>query len=76
MVIKAVNLAQAREGDLVVLYLSTGAKFKCIVTVYLLPVLGFFTGVFSSNNLSHLIGLDPSWGMALITIAGVVAAVV
>ena len=76
MVIKAVNLAQACEGDLVVLYLSTGAKFKCIATVYLLPVFGFFVGVFSSNYLSHLIGLDPSWGMALITIARVVAAVV
>ena len=76
MVIKAVNLAQAREGDLVVLYLSTSAKFKCIAIVYLLTVLGFFAGVFSSNSLSHLIGLDPSWGMALFTVAGVVAAVI
>jgi positive regulator of sigma E activity len=75
MVIKALNLAQAREGDLVVLYLSTSAKFKCIATVYLLPVLGFFIGVFSSNFLSHLIGLDPAWGMALFTVTGVVAAV-
>ena len=76
MVIKAINLAQAREGDLVLLYLSTSAKFKCIATIYLLPVLGIITGAFSSNYLSQLIGLDPSWGMALFTIAGVVAAVV
>jgi membrane protein implicated in regulation of membrane protease activity len=38
--------------------------------------LGIITGAFSSNYLSQLIGLDPSWGMALFTIAGVVAAVV
>ena len=74
MVIKAVNRAQAREGDLVVLYLSTSAKFKCIATVYLLPVLGIFVGAFSSKYLSLLIGLDPSWGMALFTISGLVAA--
>jgi positive regulator of sigma E activity len=76
MVIKALNLAQAREGDLVVLYLSTSAKFQCIATVYLLPVLGLLTGTLSSNYLSTLIGLDPSWGMALFTITGVLAAVV
>ena len=75
MVIKAVNLAQAREGDVVVLYLSTSAKFKCIATVYLLPVLGLLAGALSSNYLSRLLGLDPSWGMALFTVAGVVAAV-
>ena len=75
MVIKAVNQAQAREGDLVVLYLNTSAKFKCIATVYLLPVLGIFVGAFSSTPLSRLIGIDPSWGMALFTISGLVAAV-
>ena len=47
-----------------------------IYTVYLLPVLGFFIGVLSSNFLSHLIGLDPAWGIALFNIAGVVAVVV
>lgn len=76
MVIRAVNLAQAREGDVVVLYLSTGAKFKCIAIVYLLPVFGILAGALSSNYLSRLIGLDPSWGTALFTIAGVAAAVV
>ena len=76
MVIKAVNLAQAREGDVVVLYLNTRAKFKCIATVYLLPVLGLLAGALSSNFLSRLIGLDPSWGMALFTVAGATAAVV
>ena len=75
MVIKAVNQAQAREGDVVVLYLSTSAKFKCIATVYLLPVFGLLAGALSSNYLSRLIGLDPSSGMALFTVAGVVAAV-
>ena len=76
MVIKAINLAQAREGDVVVLYLSTGAKFTCIAIVYLLPVFGILAGALSSIYLSRLIGLDPSWGMALFTIAGVGAAIV
>jgi positive regulator of sigma E activity len=76
MVIKAVNQAQAREGDVVVLYLNTGAKFKCIAIVYLLPVFGILAGALSSNYLSGLIGLDPSWGMALFTIIGVGTAIV
>jgi positive regulator of sigma E activity len=76
MVIRAANPAHAKIGDVVVLYLSTSAKFKCIATVYLLPVLGLLAGAFASSFLSHLIGLDPAWGMALFTIAGVAAAVV
>ena len=76
MVIRAANPAHAKIGDVVVLYLSTSAKFKCIATVYLLPVLGLFAGAFGSSYLSQLIGLDPAWGMALFTMAGVAAAVV
>ena len=76
MVIKAANPANAQIGDVVILYLSTSAKFKCIATVYLLPVLGLFAGAFSATFLSQLVGLDPSWGMALFTIAGLASAVV
>ena len=76
MVIRAANRANAREGDVVVLYLSTSAKFKCIAIVYLLPVFGILAGAFSSGFLSRLLGMDPSWGMAVCTTAGVVAAVV
>ena len=75
MVIKAANQANAQIGDVVVLYLKSSAKFKCIATVYLLPVLGLFAGAFSATFLAPLIGLDPSRGMALFTIAGVLAAV-
>jgi sigma-E factor negative regulatory protein RseC len=76
MVIRAVNQAQARKGDVVVLYLSTSAKFKCIATVYLLPVFGLLAGAFSATFFGYLTGLGYTWVMAPFTIAGLAAAIV
>ena len=75
MVVKAQNGAQAKKGDEVELYLSTGTKLKGTAIVYLLPVLGIFVGAFSAHPLSKLLGLNPSLGMAFFTLTGLVAAV-
>ena len=74
-VVKAQNTAQAKKGDEVELYLSSGTKLKGTAIVYLLPVLGIFVGAFSAGPLSEVLGLNPSLGMVVFTIAGLVSAV-
>ncbi len=75
MVVKAQNSARARKGDEVELYLSTKTKLKSTAIVYLIPVFGIFVGAFSANPLSAVIGLNPSLGMALFTLTGLVLSV-
>jgi sigma-E factor negative regulatory protein RseC len=75
MLVKAQNTARAKQGDEVELYLSTGTTIKGSAIVYLIPVLGIFVGAFSAHPLSKLLGLNPSLGMALFTLTGLVAAV-
>jgi len=75
MVVKAQNTAQAKKGDEVELYLSTKTKLKGTAIVYLLPVFGVFVGAFSATPLSKALGLNPSLGMAVFTLTGLVIAV-
>ena len=75
MVVKAQNSAHAKKGDEVELYLSSKTKLKSTAIVYLLPVLGIFTGAFSAEPLSKAFGLNPSLGMVLFTLTGLVCSV-
>jgi positive regulator of sigma E activity len=75
MVVKARNTAQAQKGDEVELYLSTKTKLTGTAIVYLIPVFGIFAGAFSANPLSEALGLNPSLGMALFTLMGLVLSV-
>jgi sigma-E factor negative regulatory protein RseC len=75
MVVKAQNSAQAKRGDEVELYLSTKTKFKSTAIVYLIPVLGIFVGAFSADPISKALGLNPSLGMVVFTLTGLVSAV-
>jgi sigma-E factor negative regulatory protein RseC len=75
MVVKAQNTVRAKKGDEVELYLSTATKLKGTAIVYLLPVLGLFVGAFSAGPLSEALGLNPSLGMVIFTITGLVSAV-
>jgi sigma-E factor negative regulatory protein RseC len=75
MVVKAQNSARAKKGDEVELYLSLKTKLKGTAIVYLIPVLGIFVGAFSANPLSTAFGLNPSLGMAVFTLTGLVAAI-
>ncbi|MEJ2730765.1 MAG: SoxR reducing system RseC family protein [Deltaproteobacteria bacterium] len=75
MVVKAQNTVRAKKGDEVELYLSTATKLKGTAIVYLLPVLGIFVGAFSAGPLSEALGLNPSLGMAVFTLTGLVLAV-
>ena len=75
MVVKAQNTAHAKKGDEVELYLSTKTKLTGTAIVYLIPVLGIFVGAFSANPLSAAIGMNPSLGMAVFTLTGLVLSV-
>lgn len=75
MVVKAQNTVHAKKGDEVELYLSTKTKLKSTAIVYLIPVLGIFVGAFSAEPLSNALGLNPSLGMAVFTLTGLVSAV-
>ncbi len=75
MLVKAQNTAQAKKGDEVELYLSTKTKLKGTAIVYLLPVFGILAGAFSAGPLSEALGLNPSLGTAVFTVAGLVSAV-
>ena len=75
MLVKAQNTARAKKGDEVELYLSSKTKLKGTAIVYLIPVLGIFVGAFSADPLSAAIGLNPSVGMALFTLAGLISSI-
>jgi sigma-E factor negative regulatory protein RseC len=75
MVVKAQNTIAAKEGDEVELYLRTATQLKGTAIVYLLPVLGIFIGAFSAGPLSEALGLNPSLGMVIFALTGLVSAV-
>jgi len=75
MMVKAKNTAQAKKGDEVELYLSSKTKLKCTAIVYLIPVFGIFAGAFSAQPLSRFLGLNPSLGMVVFTLTGLILAV-
>ena len=75
MVVKAQNSAHAKKGDEVELYLSTKTKLTGTAIVYLIPVFGIFVGAFSANPLSAALGLNPSLGMAVFTLTGLVLSI-
>ena len=75
MLVKAQNTARAKKGDEVELYLSTKTKLTGTAIVYLIPVMGLFVGAFSADPLSAAIGMNPTLGMAVFTLAGLVLSV-
>jgi sigma-E factor negative regulatory protein RseC len=75
MLVKAHNKARAKKGDEVELYLSTKTKLKGTAIVYLIPVFGLFVGAFSANPLSAAMSMNPSLGMGVFTLAGLVLSV-
>ncbi len=75
MLVRAQNTVQAKKGDEVELYLSTKTKLKGTAIVYLLPVLGIFLGAFSADPLSKALGLNPSLGMVVFTLTGLILAI-
>ena len=75
MLVKAQNTVQAKKGDEVELYLSSKTKLKGTAIVYLIPVFGIFVGAFTANPLSNALGFNPSLGMTVFTLMGLVMAV-
>jgi sigma-E factor negative regulatory protein RseC len=74
MLVKARNLADARKGDEVELYLNTKTQLKCVFMVYMVPVIGLLIGAFSGNSLSAVLGLSQNKGIFLFSAVGLGAA--
>ncbi len=55
MLVKAENVAQARAGDEVELYLNTKTKLKGLFMVYIFPVLGLLIGAIMGNGMRLLL---------------------
>jgi len=73
MLVKAKNLAAARKGDEVELFLNTKTQLKCVFMVYMVPVIGLLVGAFLGNSLFPLIGLNPNMGIFLFSVVGLIA---
>ena len=74
MIIKAENVAQARTGDEVEIYLNARTKLKGLFMVYIFPVLGLLIGAISGKGLSRVIGLNNDLGTVLTAFCGMAIA--
>ena len=74
MIVKAENVAQARTGDEVEIYLNSRTKLKGLFMVYILPVIGLLLGAISGKGMSRLIGLNSDLGTVLTGFCGMAVA--
>jgi sigma-E factor negative regulatory protein RseC len=74
MIVKAENVAQARTGDEVEIYLNARTKLKGLFMVYIFPVLGLLIGAISGKGISRLIGLNSDLGTVLAGFCGMAIA--
>jgi len=74
MLVKAENVAQARSGDEVEIYLNSKTKLKGLFMIYMLPVIGLLVGALLGKSLSTLIGLDGDLMTVLASFCGMAIA--
>ena len=74
MLVKAENVAQARTGDEVEIYLNTKTKLKGLFMIYIFPVLGLLIGAIIGNGITGLVGLQGDLGTVLAAFCGMALA--
>ena len=74
MIVKAENVAQARTGDEVEIYLNARTKLKGLFMVYLFPVIGLLLGAISGKGISRFIGIHSDLGTVLTAFCGMAIA--
>ncbi len=74
MIVKAENVAKARTGDEVEIYLNSKTKLKGLFMIYMFPVIGLLLGALSGKSLSTLIGLNGDLGTVLASFCGMAIA--
>ncbi|MFH1242289.1 MAG: SoxR reducing system RseC family protein [Pseudomonadota bacterium] len=70
MVVRAENVAKAKQGDEVELFLSTKTRIKGMMVIYILPVAGLLVGALSGGTLSSIVGLGENSGSLLFAFVG------
>ncbi len=66
MEVEAINTANARVGDKIVLKLETGSLLKATFLLYVFPVLSLLAGAIVGQLTAAMSGMDPSGMSALV----------
>ena len=66
MEVEAINTADARVGDRIVLSIETASLLKATFLLYVFPVLAMIAGAFIGQTVAVMQGLDPSGVSALV----------
>jgi len=60
MKVKAINLAGAKVGDPIVLYLQTGAMLRATFLLYVFPIICMIIGAVAGQKIAPMLGYSPS----------------
>ena len=75
MVVRAINAANARVGDRVVISLKTGAFLRATFLIYLVPVIFLMIGAAAGHVIAGRLGMNPSAVAAVAGLGGLILAV-
>ena len=67
--VEAVNLVNAREGDLIQISMDTGALLKTTFLLYVFPICCMLVGAFVGNAIGTATNMGPSNASAIVGIA-------
>ena len=70
IVIKALNRAGAKAGDLVSITLSSGTVLKGAAVLYLIPIVGLMSGVLIGEGLCHRLAVSETGAALALGLAG------
>ncbi len=74
--VEALNIVNAREGDLIQITMDTKALLQATFLLYIFPIIGMLLGAFVGNAVAIAVGMAPSAGSLLMGIICFVAAMV
>jgi sigma-E factor negative regulatory protein RseC len=74
--VEAINLVNAKAGDVIQISMDTSALLKATFLLYVFPIICMLLGAFAGNSAGKAWGMDPSAISALVGIASFIAAMV
>lgn len=74
--VEAINLVNARAGDVIQLSMDTAALLKATFLLYVFPILCMLIGAFAGNVVGKALGMNPSAISALVGIISFIASMV
>ena len=73
--VEAVNLVNAKAGDVIQISMDTSALLTATFLLYVFPIICMLIGAFAGNSVGKSLGMDPSAASALTGIACFIAAI-